>query len=111
MERFVLLLLALMLARIVLIIVRLSYLLAQRPKSTVTNSRPRDELASELRLKLRSLRQMFSTAPYLGLLGTCFGIVDTLSYRRNARIIAWVAITRSVILTRNDLRNVPRCCL
>jgi biopolymer transport protein ExbD len=79
MERLILLLLALMLARIFFITVRLSYLRAQRPKSTDSNSRAQGELAAELCRKLRSLRSIFSTAPYIGLFGTCFGIVDTLS--------------------------------
>ena len=79
MERLVLLLLALMLARIVFIGVRLSYLLAQRPKSTGNTGRVQSELAAELRRKLRSLRSIFSTAPYLGLLGTSLGILDGLT--------------------------------
>jgi biopolymer transport protein ExbD len=34
-------------------------------------------LAVGLRRKLYALRSIFSTAPYLGLLGTCFGIMDS----------------------------------
>jgi biopolymer transport protein ExbD len=78
-ERFVLLLLALMLARIFFIVVRLSYLRTQQPKSTDATSHGRSELVAELLRKLRSLRSIFSTAPYLGLLGTSLGILDTLS--------------------------------
>jgi biopolymer transport protein ExbD len=79
MERLVLLLLALMLAGTVLIGVRFSYLLAKRPKVTETTSHTRSKLTAELCLKLRSLRSTSSTAPYLGLLGTTLGILDTLS--------------------------------
>jgi biopolymer transport protein ExbD len=94
MERLVLLLLALMLARIVFIIVRLSYLRVQRPKSTDTSGRARSELAAELCLKLRSLRSIFSTAPYLGLLGTSLGILDTLSggfTGSRSSVVVWLA--------------------
>lgn len=95
MERLVLLLLALMLARTVLIGVRFSYLLAKRPKPSDTSSRAGSELAAELCLKLRSLRSIFSTAPYLGLLGTTLGILDTLSVGfigSLPSILQWVAL-------------------
>lgn len=94
-ERLVLLLLALMLARVVLIGVRFSYLLAKRPKPPDTNCRSQIELTSELGLKLRSLRSTFSTAPYLGLLGTTLGILDTLSagfVGSRSTILDWLAL-------------------
>jgi biopolymer transport protein ExbD len=78
-ERLVLLLLAIMLGRIVLIVVRLCYVLSRRPKSTDTKIRALTALAAELRVKLRSLRSILSTAPFLGLSGTSLGILDTLS--------------------------------
>lgn len=81
MERLVLLLLALMLARVVLIGVRFSYVLSSRSKPTDSANRTWSELTAKLCLKLRSLRSTSSTAPYLGLLGTTLGILDTLSVR------------------------------
>ena len=78
-ERLVFIGLALMLARIVFIVIRVSYLLARRAGSTDTTRRARSKLAAELCRKRRSLRAIFSTAPYLGLVGTCLGIVETFS--------------------------------
>lgn len=76
-ERLVLIVLALMLARVALILIRVSILSVRRAGSSHSGSRR--VLAVELSPKLRSLRLTFSIAPYLGLLGTSFGIVDTLS--------------------------------
>lgn len=94
MERLVLIALALMLARVVLILTRVSHLLAKRAGSTDATSSARSELAAELCLKLRSLRSIFSTAPYLGLLGTSLGILDTLSggfTGSRSSVVVWLA--------------------
>lgn len=78
-ERLVLTVLAFMLARMVLIVIRVSYLLVRQAGSPDTTSSTRSELAVELSRKLCSLKSIFSTAPYLGLAGTCLGIMDGLS--------------------------------
>jgi len=94
MERLVLIALALMLARILLIIIRASYLLAKRAGSTDITSSAMTELIALLRRKLRSLRSIFSIAPYLGLLGTSLGILDTLSggfTGSRSSVLHWVA--------------------
>jgi biopolymer transport protein ExbD len=95
MERLILLLLALMLARIVFIVVRLSYLLAQRAGSTGTTISDRNKLVAELRHKAHSLRSIFSVAPYFGLLGTTLGILDQLSsgfIGSRSTVLMWVVL-------------------
>ena len=116
-ERLVLIVLGLMLARIVLIVIRVSYLLAIRAGSTVTTRGARGELAAELCGKLRRLRSIFSTAPYLGLLGTCFGILETLSVgfsgsRSSALIWLVLGISAAFLATpAGILVAVPAICL
>jgi MotA/TolQ/ExbB proton channel family len=95
MERLVLLLLALMLVRVVLMGGRLSYLLAGRPESFDTTRHTRRELIPEIGVKLRSLRSIFCTAPYLGLLGTILGILDTFSdgvMGTRSTVLGWLAL-------------------
>ena len=65
-----------MLARIAFILIQVCYLSARRVGSVDAPSRTRREFVVERRRNLRSLRSIFTTAPYLGLLGTCFGTMD-----------------------------------
>lgn len=84
-ERLVLVALALMLSRVVVVIVRVSWrcYLVQRVQGADTASRPfergRKKLVADLSRKVRSLRSIAATAPYFGLAGTCLGILDTFS--------------------------------
>jgi biopolymer transport protein ExbD len=116
MERLVLIILALMLARSVLIVIRVSYLLGKSAGSTDTTSSDRSELAAELCRKLRSLRSIFSTAPYLGLLGTSLSILDTLSSGftgSRSSVLMWLAMGIAAALlpaAAGILVAVPATC-
>jgi|SRR5580692_3390184 biopolymer transport protein ExbD len=116
-ERLVLLLLAVMLARIVVVGVRISCLLARRAKSSDTTSHTRTELAAEMCVKLRSLESVFSTAPYLGLLGTTLGMLDRLSMGSygNHPVTVWdivLGIAAAFLSTAAGiLVAVPATCL
>jgi biopolymer transport protein ExbB/TolQ len=85
MERLVLTALALMLIHIAVVVTRVSYRchLARHAQGTDTASREfqrsRKKLIAELSLWVGTLRSIASTAPYLGLAGTCLGILDNLS--------------------------------
>jgi MotA/TolQ/ExbB proton channel family len=85
MERLVLTALALMLIHIVVVVTRVSYrcYLARRTQRTDTAGREfqrsRRKLIAELSLWVGTLNSSASTAPYLGLAGTCLGILDNLS--------------------------------
>jgi hypothetical protein len=85
MERLVLTALALMLIHIAVVVTRVSYRchLARRTQGTDTASREfqrsRKRLIAELSLWVGTLSSIASTAPYLGLAGTCLGILDNLS--------------------------------
>jgi MotA/TolQ/ExbB proton channel family len=73
--------LALMLVHIVVVVSRFSYLyhLARRGGATDTNSsafqRARRKLVADLSIKVGTLKSIALVAPYLGLLGTCTGVV------------------------------------
>jgi len=81
-ERLDLIVLALMLAHIVIVVARVSYRyrLARRTKAIDTASeasqRARRKLAAELSIGVGSLKSIAFTAPYLGLAGTCVGILS-----------------------------------
>lgn len=104
-----------MLARIALILIRVSYLPVQKTESFDASSQARHVLVSELSRKLRSLRLIFSTAPYLGLLGTCFDVVDTFWSLGSGRgALAWIAtgVDAAFLSTAAGiLVAVPATCL
>jgi biopolymer transport protein ExbD/uncharacterized membrane protein len=81
-ERLDLIVLALMLALVVVVVVRVSYRyrLARRAEVIETASeafhRARKKLATDLRNDVGSLRSIAFTAPYLGLAGTCVGMLS-----------------------------------
>lgn len=77
-ERLVLIALALMLIRVVAIVTDFWYRLRSVPaKATNFDNGTRRRMAAELSLKLGALRSIFFTAPYLGLAGSCSGILST----------------------------------
>jgi hypothetical protein len=77
-ERIVLVVLALMLIRVLVIVVRFSHhcRLARFSKPIDADNSARNRLAAELNLKLDGLKSISATAPYLGLAGTCLGILS-----------------------------------
>jgi len=70
--------LALMLAYAVAVVVGVSYRyrLARRMGKIDTTGRSRRELAADLSIEVGSLKSIASTAPYLGLAGTCVGVLS-----------------------------------
>ena len=82
-ERLVLAVLALMLAHIALVVTRVSYRChsARRTQGVDTASREfhrsRRKMLAQLSLWVGSLKSIALTAPYLGLAGTCIGILNT----------------------------------
>jgi biopolymer transport protein ExbD len=84
-ERYVLVGLALMLAHVVFVLTSVGYRchIAQRPQEIDPASRAfqrsRRKLFAEMGLKVGTLKSIASTAPYLGLVGTCVGILGIFS--------------------------------
>lgn len=78
-ERLVLIVLALMLIAVVAIVGDFwyRYRLAAVAEANNASHRAQRNAVVELSLKLRSLRSIFVTAPYLGLIGSCSGILST----------------------------------
>jgi biopolymer transport protein ExbD len=82
-ERFALLGLALMLARVFVVLASVSYHchLARRVHGIDGASRAfqrsRRKLVADLSLRVGTLKSIASTAPYLGLVGTCVGVLGT----------------------------------
>jgi biopolymer transport protein ExbB/TolQ/biopolymer transport protein ExbD len=72
--------LALMLAGVAVVVTRISYrnLVARRVRQIDTTSRRK--LAAVLSIELGSLKAIASSAPYLGLAGTCVGIMSGLGF-------------------------------
>jgi len=74
--------LALILAYVVVVVIHVSYRyhLARRERETDTGSpafqRTRRKLAADLSIKAGSVKSIASAAPYLGLAGTCIGILS-----------------------------------
>ena len=81
-ERVVLVVLAIMLVRVFIVVARVSYRyrLAQHSdavdQSSGTFERARRLLVADLLIQVGSLKSIAFVAPYLGLSGTCIGIVD-----------------------------------
>jgi len=115
-ERLVLIVLALMLARTALIFLRVSYRSLRRAGSTDITNPARRELAVELSRKLRSLRSIFSAAPYLGLMGTCLGIVDAFASAGRSQGLAYTSVVEGISVAflstaAGILVTVPATCL
>src|ERR1700730_11924848 len=84
--------LALMLAGVVAVVTRISYryLVARRVREI--DSASRRKLAAVLSIEVGSLKAIASSAPYLGLAGTCVGIMSSLGFggiamEKNAALI------------------------
>lgn len=107
--------LALMLVHIVVVVSRFSYLyhLARRAGATDTNSgafqRARRKLVADLSIKVGTLKSIALVAPYLGLLGTCTGLVtgfrgiDIVADSALAAVIASGTVTVAFITTAAGL--------
>lgn len=81
-ERVALFVLALMLTRVAVVVIRVShrcYVARRIQGSSPAFQIGRRALVAELELKLRALRSIAYVAPYLGLAGTCLGLLDTLN--------------------------------
>jgi biopolymer transport protein ExbD len=68
--------LALMLAYTLAVFIRVSYRYRVARQARVIGSASRRKLAVELNIEVGNLKSIASTAPYLGLVGTCFGIMS-----------------------------------
>jgi biopolymer transport protein ExbD len=101
--------LALMLARVIFVVARAAYRhrSIRRPPSTDTNSqefqRVRKMFAADLSLRLHTLRWIAETAPFLGLAGSCVGILGSFTgigmSRRTALAILSLNLGRAPITT------------
>jgi hypothetical protein len=92
--------LALMLAYIVTVVIRVSYRyhLARRVQGIGTNSRSLRKLTADLSIEVGNLKSIASIAPYLGLVGTCFGIMDAFGGIGMEKHAAEIMITSKVSL-------------
>jgi biopolymer transport protein ExbD len=72
--------LALMLACVVVVVTRISYRYLVARRVGETDSASRRKLVAVLSIELGSLKAIASSAPYLGLAGTCVGIMNTLGF-------------------------------
>jgi biopolymer transport protein ExbB/TolQ len=112
--------LALTLVHIVVVVSRFSYLyhLARRAGATDTNGsafqRARRKLVADLSIKVGTLKSIALVAPYLGLLGTCTGLVtgfrgiDIVADSALAAVIASGTVTVAFITTaRGTARGYP----
>jgi hypothetical protein len=68
--------LALLLAYTLAVFIRVSYRYHVARQARVIDSASRRKLAAELNIEVGNLKSIVSTAPYLGLVGTCFGIMS-----------------------------------
>lgn len=77
-RRLDLILLALMLAYVVVVFVRVSYSfrIARQTREFETDERSLRKLLADLGIHVANLKSIASIAPYLGLVGTCIGIFD-----------------------------------
>ena len=121
-QRWVLYALALMLAYVVVVVVRVSYRYysARRAEPVDISSdefqRARKKLIAELSLRVSSLKSIAATAPYLGLVGTCVGILGAFHGIAMAKSAALAMISSEVgaapISTAAGLLvAVPAMCL
>jgi len=72
--------LALMLAGVVVVVARISYRYYLARRGREIDSASRRKLAAVLSIELGSLKAIASSAPYLGLAGTCVGIMSSLGF-------------------------------
>src|ERR1039457_4059678 len=75
--------LALMLACVVIVVTRISYRYHIARCIRETDSASRRKLAAVLSIEMGSLKAIASSAPYLGLAGTCVGIMSSLGFGGN----------------------------
>jgi MotA/TolQ/ExbB proton channel family len=69
--------LALMLARVIAIVGHAAYRYHSIRRSPATDTNSRKMFAADLSLRLYTLRSIAHTAPFLGLAGSCVGILDS----------------------------------
>ena len=72
--------LALMLAYVVVVVIRISFRYRVARRAREIDSAIRRKLAAVLSIEVGGLKSMASTAPYLGLAGTCVGIMSALGF-------------------------------
>jgi biopolymer transport protein ExbB/TolQ len=121
-ERVDLIVLALMLAHVVVVVARVSYRYrsARHPGPADTSSeafqRARRKLAAELSIGLGGLKSIAFTAPYLGLAGTCVGILNIFrgyGMEKHAALAMMASQTAAALVTTATgiLVAVPATCL
>ena len=109
--------LAVLLAYIVAVVTHVScrFHLARRARGIDTASRSRRKLAADLSVEVSSLKSISSTAPYLGLAGTCVGIVSAFRGFDGERhaVLVWMVsgIAAALVTTAAGiLVAVPATC-
>jgi biopolymer transport protein ExbD len=107
--------LALLLVYIVVVVARVScrYRSARHTRGIDTDSRRR--LAADLSIQLSNLKSIASTAPYLGLVGTCFGILSVFrgfDMEKHAAQVMMTSIIAAALVTTaaGILVAVPATC-
>jgi MotA/TolQ/ExbB proton channel family len=95
--------LALMLARVIAIVGHAAYRYLSIRRSPATDPNSREMFAAELSLRLYTLRSIAHTAPFLGLAGSCVGILDSFTgigmQRWTAPAIISMNLGRALITT------------
>jgi biopolymer transport protein ExbB len=110
-------LLALLLGYVVAVFAYVSfcYFLARRAREMDTDSQSRRKLVSDLRIEVSSLKSIAFIAPYLGLGGTCLGLLNLfrgIGMERHA-VIALMAVQAAAALVTTGagiLVAVPATC-
>ena len=121
-ERWVLYTLALMLAYLLIVAARVSYryYLARRTEATDLSSdqfrRARKQLIADLSVKVGGLKSVVVAAPYLGLVGTCVGMLGGFTgysgTRRGFVVMASVVAMAALLSTAAGiLVALPATCL
>ena len=100
--------LALMLAYVVAVVIHVSYRyhIARRETETDTASpafqRTRRKLAADLSVKVGNIKSIASTAPYLGLAGTCIGLLSVFrgfDFEKHAALVMLTTYTAASLIT------------
>jgi biopolymer transport protein ExbD len=107
--------LALMLAYVVTVVTRVSYRLARRMGEIDPTGRSRKNLAADLSSEVGILKAIASIAPYLGLAGTCLGILSAfraIAMERHAAMVMIVTTIGAAFVTTaaGILVAVPATC-
>jgi biopolymer transport protein ExbD len=108
--------LAIMLVCVVVVVTRVFYRYHLAPPVGETDSASRGKLAAVLNIELGSLKAIASSAPYLGLAGTCVGIMSSLGFggaMEKNRFLAMVAANMASALAATAagiLVAVPATC-